>query len=398
MEEYFNTYNKVIKKAYNSSIDSMKIYAQNQDKTIFDFIEFDNDNAFSEPLLVSHFFAHKNKRQNIPIADLLIGYHKEVDISKIKLAFNEFGISYIPNFGYFESGKGRIISNEITPYNKLKNELKYNSVIKIKETNIELHRSVPYLLQFQFKEFIDEERNYLSPLFINDLINQKVEDINFAFHLIKSLMPIYYNQINLLARGIVFFRSSKLVSFATRVSPGIIYLNIQPNDSLVYFIVEMIHQLGHNVFYKILHNPSIYFKINPDIQLKKLNQDMGERRSLYSAFHGLYTTTLVAYGLDVLLRNSNLFNDYQVSEIVGRFTDNRRRFRTGLEKLILNEVFTEKGIELYNILDKSCENIYIRNKELIRDFNVKNQPFVYNHSLFLKENLDIIKNKLNLCI
>ncbi|WP_435255354.1 hypothetical protein [Tenacibaculum sp. A30] len=388
MNNYYDFTNEIIEVQKFKLADLMKTYALSQNKKIFNVIKFENDEAFLEPLLISHFFATKFKRKTLPLDSLLFGYFSTCKNEiPSNLSFNKDNIAFVPKIGYYE---------KILDKNKKLDYLAFKPQIKIKNSNIEIYRSIPQLLEFQFNNTSDNDQECFSPNFIEKLIKDKKSEIDKSLQIIKIIMPRYYSQIISVAKGVILFKSNKLVSFASRISPGIAYLNIQKEDKLIFFIVEMIHQFGHNIFYRILNSQKTFFKIHPDTLLRSLNNNQKEKRTLYSAFHGLFTTTKVATGLELMLNNSSLFNKEEAKEIIGRFADNKRRFRTGLEKMDLNEVFTPLGVKLYKMLDKECENIYKRNKHITDNLIVESQPFVYDHNLFLKENLYEVRKKLTL--
>lgn len=388
--DYYQYTNKKIREGRNDLADQIKAYVYVKESAIFDFIEFNDDKVFLDPFLIGHYFQSLRKNEMINLISFLYGYHENKELQKlINLEFNKEGVAYIPNLGYLTRFNlnikkfrrhGLISSDEIN-----KNLI---SVEKIGKTEIEIYQTLHPFQEKLFKNIPIDESKYLESKFMKQLIFEKKIYIEKAFYILSEYFPEYYNQIMSVAKGIVLFRSSLLVSFASRTTPGISYFNVQEKDCLIYFIVEIAHQFGHNILYMMFYNYDQFFKVDENTRFEELvNKTTGRVRSIYSAFHGLYTTTQVAKTLEVLLTNITQFEREEQIEIIGRFVDNYRRFRTGLEKIESKRVYTDQGIKFYNILDKQCSDIYNKHNRLIDQIETKNQKFVYDHDVFLKENI-----------
>ena len=107
---------------------------------------------------------------------------------------------------------------------------------------------------------------------------------------------------------------------------------------------------------------------------------------MFSAFHGLYTTTKVAEALDACLTKDAFPKESDKHELIGRIADNRRRYKTELEKADHSKLLTEAGMEMYREMDNLCGSIYEERKELIANLKVSNQPFVFNYPQYVSEN------------
>jgi hypothetical protein len=395
MLEYYNYSNSKIQNGLEKDIDSMKIYSYNQDNSIFDYLNFNDDEIFKEPLLISSFFNEKIKKEAFSIKTIMWGYSNgKTEIENLQLDLDTEGVGYIPNLGYFftNNPNSKCILNfseqgmRIFEKNNRELSFTFSPIQKIVNKKIELYQAIPNLLINQFKNF---EGKICLTSHIDIGINNKnnIVIIEKAFRNIEKFLPEYFKQIMMVAKGIILFESNDLVSFATRVSPGIAYLNVRKNESLIFFIVEIVHQFGHNILYKILKHESNFFLIKSTTPLKELNGNLKEKRSLYSAFHGFYTTTLVAKILDLLIENIDDFSFEEKIEIIGRFVDNEKRYKTGLENISLKKVFTQDGLQLYNILNNVCQLIFEKYEKILQRYDVEDQKFVYNQETFKKRNI-----------
>ena len=80
-------------------------------------------------------------------------------------------------------------------------------------------------------------------------------------------------------------------------------------------------------------------------------------------------------------------------EILGRLAINKNRINIGLEKAPLTEIFTEKGLVLFNKLnDRLLKNV-TENDHLF-DFEMSTHPVVFDYDIFKDDNptsLNLVK-------
>jgi hypothetical protein len=104
-------------------------------------------------------------------------------------------------------------------------------------------------------------------------------------------------------------------------------------------------------------------------------------RNIYGAYHGLYTVAKRVEYFDILL-SKNVFSGSEKHELLGRLTDQFGRFRTGLELLNFNEVFTEKGMTFYKELDTKCASILIKYDKLLTFFDTSSVDLDFRYNDF----------------
>jgi hypothetical protein len=174
--------------------------------------------------------------------------------------------------------------------------------------------------------------------------------------------------------------------FASQFYHGAALLSTHSYDTVPFFMIELVHQFGHNMLNAVLFEQMRYFKVDPFKLLKDFNQNPNEGRTLLSAFHGLFTTLKVGECTEVMLNTEGVFSEEERYELVGRIVDNRRRFRTGLDRIDLKSVFTKEGLALYEEMDTACYDLYQRNKDLCDQYDISNQPFVFSYEKFKELN------------
>ncbi|MCB2378637.1 hypothetical protein LGH70_13635 [Hymenobacter sp. BT635] len=407
---YNNTIDEtaLIEAGLGLTADRIKLYVYKQDPGLFDLLDFDDDAIFLEPLVAAHRratygkYAHHAPVDSLPLSlrQALYGYIKpEQRPTTLSVVSDNQGWVYIPRLGYF-----------ITPCTNAALQLTYLHATDtffimqdgelitadfkpcqfIATPDIHLYQSNPALLNTLFNKLEADTVTQADPSLpeanIVAAIPARLPELGKAFAIIRHYLPDYYHQICLVAKGLMVFENPYVRPFATPFAPGISFISVAPTDSVIYFIVELIHQFGHNMLYAIMDNRKSYFQIDPMAPLSVFNHNPKERRSLFSAFHGLFTTTKIAECLEVLYY-SNVFQGDEQQEIVARLADNKRRFRTGIERIEHDRILTPQGVALYEHLDTSCAAVYRRLDAVVREYNVSNQPFMFTYSLFKEANL-----------
>ncbi|MFN7654101.1 MAG: hypothetical protein ACK5PC_12740 [Cyclobacteriaceae bacterium] len=393
--------NHEITDGQNILADRMKIYIHNENEFVFNLLNFDSDYTFLEPLLFANYF-NKVFSKNIKtsIEELCIGYispEKRAGL-KLKASTDRDGYIYIANYGYLKTNQisktvslswDNASSRFVLESNKKVLDYDFLPILTIPGTNIEISLVINSLLE---DHFYDEENNPEQEVIdisfnqVKCLIDKHFSNLEKAAALLKKTWPNYYDNLINVARKIVLFKSKRMVSFASRVNHGTIFLNVAESDNEVFFYTELIHQYGHVMLYSITANPKEFFTIDLKTPLAELNNNLEEKRSFYSAFHGLFTTTKVAIGLELLL-NSKALDGLKEYEVIGRLVDNYLRLNSGLEKIDkIDKVLTTKGLQLYNALRTDCISVYNRNEFLLKQYDVSKQPFVFSFDLFQKQN------------
>ncbi|MNX96674.1 hypothetical protein D3C86_1290020 [compost metagenome] len=210
-----------------------------------------------------------------------------------------------------------------------------------------------------------------------------VSAIEGALQLIDDLLPADAEKLRTSIKKIILFYHPKLRNFATRESHGTIFLNIEETANVSFFLEEIIHQGSHIVFNNVTFDTSEFFRTDPYALLSDYVDN--DKRTLYGAFHGIYTTCKI---VDLLLRvmNSKPQMKQEVAyEIIGRLAVNKNRHEIGLETVPYELVFTDLGKAFmdyyFQLLDEN-----IQNNPRFFDFDIKNHPIVFDFEVFEKDN------------
>jgi len=347
--------------------DNIKTLIYIEDKSIFEKIDFDDEYIYLESLLFAY-FNNKNNSQfvKVTLKEILQGYYTKKDNINIEHSLNENDISYIPNLGYYNKEK-----KLIEPI--------------LKGEHFEIIKEVHPLLEKYFVEFSRGHILNANPKH-NSVWKEHYKEVFKAIKIIKDNLPGFYKELTFANRAIYLHDNPKILNFTTVETLGMLYFYVIGKNNLIYFIEELIHQGSHNYFYFVVHNRKEYFKIDVDnLIMRDYTNQKWDYRNIYGAFHGIVTVSKRVECFDILLQN-NVFSGKEKHELLGRFTDQFSRFRTGLELLNFDEVYTKKGIELYNEYDKICLRIFKKYKKLVTTFDLSNRDVDFRYNDFCKLN------------
>lgn len=348
-------------------INTIKILLYKENPSLLEKVNFDDDDVFLEPLLFSYL---NSKKQNLfsseILEEIMQGYFKEQKNVVIKHTFNINNISYIPKVGYFDKNK-RMLEPIL--------ELDHFEIIK------EIHP----VLEKYFVEYYRGHIKNQNPVH-NSVWEDNYIELKQAITILKEYLPEFYKEFLFANRKIYLHDNSKILNFTSLESLGLICLYVLGRDNILYYIEELIHQGSHNFLEYVMYQKKDFFKIDSENSMMKTytKQDW-DYRDIYGAFHGLYTVTRRVECFDMLL-SKNIFSGKEKHELLGRLTDQFSRFRTGLELLDINEIYTEKGADLYRNLDYRCEIILEKHQYLKDTFDMSNRDLDFRYEDFCKLN------------
>lgn len=349
-------------------INLIKILIYKHDKAILEKIDFDDENIYLDPLIFSYFNCKKyNFIPKEALEEILQGYFLERETIRLNHSFNKYGKAYIPRVGYFKKG-------ETEPFEPVLVEGDFEIVKEIHPTQER------YFIE-SYKGHVVNQNPDHSPVW-----KKHHKELFRAVNIIKKYLPNFYDQLIFANRKIYLHDNPRILNFTTVETLGMLYFYVVGDFNLIYFIEELIHEGSHNYLYYMVHNRRDYFKIDVDnLVMRDFTKQTWDYRTIYGAFHGLFTVTRRVECFDKLL-TQNIFSGREKHELLGRLTDQFARFRTGLELLNLNKVYTEKGLELYNTLDTRCASILKKYATLTDVFDLRNRDLDFRYDDFCNLN------------
>ncbi len=347
-------------------INTIKLLVYKDNPVLLEKIDFDDDTIFLEPLLFAYFNSKKNNLFQIGmLEEIMQGYFIEKKSLLLEASYNKNDVTYIPRLGY--------ISKE-----NIKDDI-------LHIYDFEILKEIHPVIERYFRETHKGHTTNQNPIH-NSVWENHYQILEKAIIIIKDHLPDFYEELVFANRKIYLHDNPKILNFTTVETLGMLYFYVIGNDNLIYFIEELIHQGSHNFLYYIVHNRKDHFKIDVDnIIMRDLTKQDWDYRNVYGAFHGLYTVTKRVECFDILL-SKNVFSGKEKHELLGRFTDQFSRFKTGLELLDLDMVYTDKGKEFYNELSSKCERILKKYKILPTIFDLSNRDVDFRYDDYCKLN------------
>ena len=385
----------------NKLIENIKILLYKENNNIFEILDFEDDKIYQEPLLFAYF--NSNKVDKIALNTILYGYIKPGNRPKqLQVKSDRFGRIYLPNLGWLiTKEKEQLFVLIADPNNDFflvihgeKIDFKFEPLEIIEGTAIELLKyPIPLLEQCYYD--VDEE---LIDVEIENIAKQHLQHITIAWNLIKNLIPKHYELITSITKKSVIFNVDTTLrnSFASLKAQGTGFFNTYQKDyNEVFFMDDIVHQTGHLIFFALIYDLPDFIQVDPDTTLEslELENNTTETRNIHVVFHALYTYYTTFICLDAYLD----IDDLEISkkhEALGRMY-----FYIGkcYQDLLLidnpiepsgksQEIFTEKGLIIYNEI-KSTFNL-MKNKwyPSVKDFDMSNQPYNFTYSKFVELN------------
>jgi hypothetical protein len=344
-------------------IETMQLLLYKESRALLEKIDLENEKVFLDPLLFAYFNSkNDNMFSQVLLFEIMQGYFNEKVSLSIEQSINSDGLAYLPNIGYFDKQKNKI-----------------DEILFIE--GLEVLKKIHPLLQPYFYESYKGHITNKTPLY-NSNYSKHLATLQKALKIIKLNLPDFYSEFIIANHKIFIHDNPKILNFASIQTLGMLYFYTTQDSTLLYFIEELIHQGSHNILYYKTYPKSDYFKIDAsNIIMRDLTKQAWDYRDVYGAFHGVYTVYKRVECYDILLKN-NVMKGPDKHELLGRLTDQFSRFRTGLELLNLDEVYTEKGKQLYLEIDSRCSVLLEKYKSLKSIFDLSNRDLDFNYNDF----------------
>ena len=358
----------------NEILDTIKILIYKENSALLEKIDFEDDTIFLDPLLFAYF---NSKKENLFTKDMLIeilqGYFTKPEPLFLANQYNNHGYTFIPKLGYFDS-----------------NGSKREDVLMVDAFEIQkyIHPTQErYFRETQFGHITNSNPIYKS------VWKNNYKQLEKAIEIIKFHLPNFFEDLVFSNKRIYMHDNDNILNFTTIETLGMLYFYVIGNNNIIYYLEELIHQGSHNLLYYIVYNRKEYFKIDVDNTIMRdLTKQDWDYRNVYGAFHGLFTVTQRVENFDKLLSN-NVFSGIEKHELLARMADQFGRFRTGLELLNVDEIYTEVGKQFYFELDSKCSALLKKYSKLKDYFDSSNpEPeFRYQHFCNLNPIVDYYK-------
>ncbi len=385
-------------------LENVRILVYKENPILFELLEYQNDKIFNEPLLFAFFYA---KKRGVTLEQLLWGYIEKSKCPKsINALTDKQGIIYLPEIGWLKTalieaqvvltttGDGGL-SDLCVTHNEEVVPFTFEPIQKIENTSFELVNHQHQLLQ---PHFIDA-KNRLVNVDIDNISQLQRGALTKAFELIRSFAPEYYKLLEQSVRKVVIFNDPQVKrnSFATLSVHGCAFFNsFQKEYDEVFFIEDIAHQCGHVIFNNITHINKDIFRVSSETVIKErgffgMIINLLEERTLFVAFHALFTYYAISICLEACILKSDL-TELQKHEALGRLAFCFHKYGTDInllkkvDKEGKSTYFTEAGLELYQPMEIQYKRLEREWAERLKKMHLLNQPYNFSVKNFHKSN------------
>ncbi len=358
---------------------------------ILNLIDFEDDNLFLEPTLFFLPVENKSYSFTTPVEQLLFGHVKDKkNLGVISVISDSNGYINLPGFGYLKTvPNSRFMLESIQDSKGVILKDKNNSIVEyrfeeftyIKNTNIKLIKNQPELLSNYFVTYFNEsvEKTAVNN---NDFLNN-------SFEILRKVSNEFVDLIEMTNKEVCVFNSkTPPVSMAALFYFGTAFLNIDSqNHNEVFFIDDLAHQCGHNIFYALTLDQKRYIVPSIDAKISDYAPQIeNETRDVYGVFHGLFTYTTIIDSLSKCIELKVFKDDIRLNELIARLGFYMRKFSIDLEIMDNKSILTKEGLEYLEMFREGHRIINAKHSSFIKGLKYDNQDYIFEYKKYLEVN------------
>ncbi len=209
--------------------------------------------------------------------------------------------------------------------------------------------------------------------------------IKNSIRVLKSSSPRIFSQIDRVTDEVLIHISQKSNSFVSEKINGTIFLYPKENPTLCYFIEELAHQGGHLILLAATNSSLDYFICEQSSYTKNHHTAESNSRNNYVILHSLFTLAMISNCLrDVL--HSNLINNEEKLEALGRLLYASRRFEMDTISILQSNALNRKGLQLLKKISTSVKNNINEFKFTASKLNMKGHDYDFSFQTFMEMN------------
>ncbi|MFB9628627.1 hypothetical protein [Nonomuraea helvata] len=190
---------------------------------------------------------------------------------------------------------------------------------------------------------VDDPRRYQGP-------------ITRALDLIAVVRPEFHVWLVESLRGVLLFRHPHAESFAALGMHGMIFLNVPRQTTAAYFVEQLTHQGGHVVFSEATLRRADFFLVDPETPLAEW-AGRDDPRTVYDAFHGLYTEHMETQVYRAILEQGPTSRD-ESADLRELLATTAKRHAADLELIAphARRIFSDTGLTVFAEFQSSRES------------------------------------------
>jgi hypothetical protein len=368
--------------------DAIRRLIYENDKSLFDRLEFSDDSQFLHPTLFS-FFTDPSPDTELP--QVLYGLMPpNRRPTTVRMRTDAAGRASLGPFGDIETavphgivdfgrnGDGQaygcFAGTEPVPF-------RLRSPLIVPGTRIEVRTDIHPL----FYKFFDQPHGPLTDAESVRVPPERVCHLLVALALIQTYCPSVWAEIATFTRMIVLYRAATPNSFAAKSAHGAIFCNVAENDDEIALVEDVAHQAAHVIFNAFTHEPMRIIAIDPETSMHALSGDTADLRSINAAFHAQFTYSLICRVLTEI-HEARVLQARQWHELLGRLGLILRKFEFDLTRLALPDAYTLAGRRCREAFITEYQYFRARYGALVDGFAYDNQPYAFDYACFVERN------------
>lgn len=355
--------------------DTFRVALYQENEKLFELLNYEDDSSFLEPTLICYFLSDIDKKNKIPLNQVLLGYiSKENQPQSIFLKADKFGVVNLPNLGYLKAEPNNLFEYNLS---NIYENIIPNQFVKNSKIRLCLHSTDP--LGYSQDVIFHEE--------VEQTLLKNINSLEKSVFFFQNSLKDFWKVIDDVTREFVVFSSPNHNSFAGINHHGTAYFNTENRlVSPIFFIDDIAHQCGHVIFNVLTLQTSAFLKVPKDTLLRDFTNEIDENREVYGAFHGLYTYTTTVISLSKAIDEKELFAEELMTEIKARLGFYMQKFCTDLKTMRNTKILTDLGIKYYDSFYDAYENVKNNHNSKYSHFKYQSQPYIFDFEIFKKEN------------
>lgn len=359
--------------------------------SLFQMLDMNDNSVWLDPALFAYFSSPK---PSIKLPQLLYGYLPEPARPPVLECYADGnGVIYLPALGYLVTAvadqpvrltaRPASATYELVTRDGQSIDFVFSPLPTVPGTSMDVLSYPNPLLRRLFHDRVGRPVE----VEIRAAAGQHIENAGRALDVIGQVCPWYHAALTSATRQLVIFSGDGVNSFATLAAHGIAFCNARSSDDEVFFIEDLAHQCGHVVLSDVMFEPQEYFQIPADTPLRSLTGHQEETRTIYVAFHGVFTEALMNMCLNRCLE-LGIFRGRQEHELLGRLSYILRRFEIDLSFLGEHpeSIFTEDGLRLYRFCAQTFQHVHGRRHQELDHYDLHGQPYNFDYPKFTERN------------
>ena len=348
--------------------------------------------AYLEPLLFTY-LAEADATVGLP--QIVLGYvPAPARPEAIEIDTDAFGRAYLPRIGYFltEERNASLVLSWSGAANAFHLSREARSVafrleppLIVPGTTLEVARYADPLLTTRF---FDHSKAWVgASVAFDGLAERHLDALAQACALLSEHAGEFFADLVSTTRRLVLFEHPDVNSFASLAAHGDAFFNVRPESGAPYFIDELAHQCGHVMFYAATLQRADFLRGDLAARLGDAHKDAldpPEKRSVYGAFHGIFTEYTMIHCLSAVER-ARVLSSSAAHELFGRLSFIARKARIDLGIFADGTLLTDLGRAMHqHFMDEFRE--LERARHDLFDTDMGGQPYTFDYRRFARAN------------